>query len=83
MFDKISRITSRKDNHSTLKAIKLLCTEHDISIPVLEKKLEFSNGSIYKWDKHLPSAEKIIKVALYFKVSADYLLGLVDDEGKL
>lgn len=76
MFDKIRRIIGLKENHSIVKAIKLLCTEHDISIPQLEKELGFSNGSIYNWDKCSPGADKIIKVAMRFKVSADYIIGL-------
>lgn len=77
MFEKIRRIIGVKENHSVLKTIKLLCTEADISIPQLEKELGFSNGSIYNWDKSSPSADKVVKVANHFKVSADYILGLL------
>ena len=79
MFEQIKRITGVKENHSILKSIKLLCIENDISIPQLEKELGFGNGAIYNWDNSYPSVEKIIKVAMYFKVSANYLLGLIEE----
>ncbi|MHC1750697.1 MAG: XRE family transcriptional regulator [Cellulosilyticaceae bacterium] len=79
MFDEVKRITGTKENHSILKTIKLLCIESNISIPSLEKALGFGNGSIYHWDKSFPAADKIIKVAIYFKVSANYILGLIEE----
>ena len=41
----------------------------------LERKLDFSNGSLRKWGSSMPSGDKIEKVADYFNVSTDYLLG--------
>lgn len=59
--------------------IKELCREHNISISKLESMLEFGNSSIKKWGKTVsPSIDKIIKVAAYFGVSVDYLLGKTD-----
>lgn len=59
--------------------IKELCQEHNISISKLESTLEFGNSSIKKWGKTTsPSIDKIIKVATYFGVSVDYLLGKTD-----
>lgn len=78
MFEEVKRIQGIKKNHSIVKTIKLLCTDKDISIPKLEKELGFGNGAIYNWDESSPSADKIVKVADYFKVSANYLLGLIE-----
>jgi transcriptional regulator with XRE-family HTH domain len=58
-----------------LDRVKKLCAENSISVGDLEKELEFSNGSIYKWIKTTPGADKVEKVADYFNVSVDYLLG--------
>lgn len=58
-----------------LDRIKKLCSSKNISVGDLEKELEFSNGSIYKWNKTTPGADKVEKVADYFNVSVDYLLG--------
>lgn len=55
--------------------IKDLANEHHISIAELERKLDFANGSVTKWDKQSPSAERLQKVADYFDVTTDYLLG--------
>lgn len=57
--------------------IKLLCAKNGISIAKLEFDLGFGNSSIKKWEKvSSPSADKIVKVASYFNVSTDYILGL-------
>ena len=55
--------------------IKGLCDEKNVKISVLERDLSFSRGSIYKMADSAPSADKIRKLADYFNVSADYLLG--------
>ena len=63
------------------KRIKLLCAKRGITISKLETDLNFGNGSIKKWEKtSSPSINKIIKLASYFNVSADYLLGQTDIE---
>lgn len=58
------------------ETIKNLCNAHGISIPKLEEKLGFGAGTISKWKKSAPGADKLVKVAEYFQVSTDYLLGL-------
>lgn len=59
--------------------IKKLCDEKSVKISVLERDLNFSRGSIYKMADSEPSADKIRKLADYFNVSADYLLGRTQD----
>ena len=62
--------------------IKLLCEKRGISIAKLENELGFGNASISKWGKvSSPSVDKILKVAAYFNVSVDYLLGRTDITG--
>lgn len=39
------------------------CREKEISVSSLEKELGFARSSIYKWNKNIPSAEKLKKVA--------------------
>ena len=55
--------------------IKDLCRERDTSIPKIEKEIGLSNGSIYNWSRSYPSIDKVIKVADYFNVSIDILVG--------
>ncbi len=64
--------------------IKDLCSERGITITKLENDLEFGNSSIKKWERvSSPSVDKIIKVAGYFDVSVDYLLGRTDIKGSI
>lgn len=58
-----------------LERVKKLCSEKKISQRKLEAELELSNGSVSKWNKSSPSGDVLQKVADYFNVSVDYLLG--------
>ena len=64
---------------SLLDRIKLLAATHQMTMAELERKLDFSNGSLRKWGSSMPSGDKIEKVADYFNVSTDYLLGNTDN----
>ena len=54
--------------------IKDLANERNISIRELESQLGFSNGTISKW-KDTANSIKLDKVASFFNVTTDYLLG--------
>lgn len=58
--------------------VKKLCDEQKISIVELEERLEFGRNSLYGWKKKTPNGANLIKVAEYFNVSTDYLLGRTD-----
>lgn len=64
---------------ATLDRIKSLCKKKRINITTLEKECDLSQNSIVKWAKTSPSTDKIVSVAKYFNVSADYLLCLIDE----
>ena len=55
--------------------IKQLANDHGITIAELERNVGISNGQIAKWNTRSPKAENLKKVADYFHVSTDYLLG--------
>lgn len=60
----------------TLKErVKQLAQERGMSLPALEAELGFGNSTIVKWDKSTPNVDKLSKVADYFGVSMDFLLG--------
>lgn len=59
--------------------IKLLADKQKISIRKLEENLNYGNGTIRRWEKQTPGIDKINKVADYFGVSVDYLLGRTDN----
>ncbi|RPJ97253.1 XRE family transcriptional regulator [Rummeliibacillus sp. TYF005] len=63
---------------TTLERIKNLCKQFNISVTILEEKLDFPKNTLYQWNKRTPSVDKLEKVADYFNVSIDYLLGRTD-----
>ncbi|MEN3133311.1 helix-turn-helix domain-containing protein [Bacillus albus] len=60
---------------SIVKKIKDLCAKKKMTIAELERRLDFGNSTIRKWDDRSPSSERLSIVADYFNVSTDYLLG--------
>ncbi len=71
------------DNSKLLETVKELASSHSISFAELERRLGFSNGSLRRWGTTSPSVERLEKVANFFDVSTNYLLGISDDDGKL
>ena len=63
--------------------IKQLRLERNITQPELAKAINVSNGLISFWENSVnePKASLILKLAIYFNVSSDYLLGLEDEFG--
>lgn len=59
--------------------IEFLRKKEGISQGNLEKELEFSNGSISKWKASTPKPERLQKLADYFGVSVDFLIGKADE----
>lgn len=55
--------------------IKELCITKGTNMANLERELGLSKGSISKWSKSSPNSDGLQKVADYFHVSVDYLLG--------
>lgn len=62
-----------------LDKIKALCTEKKTSISKLEKQLGFGNGVIGRWDKSVPSYERLAAVANALDVPVSYLTGETDE----
>lgn len=60
-----------------------LCSENKVDKTALEQACGFSQNSLNKWRKSFPSADKVVKVAQFFNVSTDYLLGLTDERRPL
>lgn len=60
---------------SIVEKIRALCEEKGETFASLERKMDFGNGTIRRWENALPSADKLSKVADYFGVSTDFLLG--------
>lgn len=56
-----------------VKKIRELCKEKKTSIHKLEQQLGYGNGVIGRWDKSVPSYERLSAVAAALGVSVDYL----------
>ena len=64
----------------TLKErIKDLCKERNVSLNKVEEDLGFGKGYLSKLDKSKPNISKIQKMADYFGVSVDWLMGGIED----
>lgn len=57
------------------KRIAQLCKEKGVSVAKLERETGISNGTISRWGISSPTVENLEKVADYFGVSVDSLLG--------
>ena len=55
--------------------IKELADKKKVTFAEIERNTGISNGQIRRWDSSSPKIENIQKVADYFDVSTDYLLG--------
>lgn len=55
--------------------IKELADQKKVTFAEIERSVGISNGQIRRWDTSSPKIENIQKVADYFDVSTDYLLG--------
>lgn len=62
--------------------IKELCKEKGTTLIGLERELGFGRGTIRRWDTSSPSIERVQKVADYFGVTANYILGREDKKLK-
>lgn len=64
----------------TFEKIKLLAKKQGISLNTLEERVGLGKNYIYSLkNKKTPSVEHIAKIADYFQVSTDYLLGRTDN----
>ncbi|MFA9464190.1 MAG: helix-turn-helix domain-containing protein [Velocimicrobium sp.] len=55
--------------------VQRLCKSRSITIAALERACGFGNGTVKKWGTATPSGDRLAKVADYFNVTVDYLLG--------
>lgn len=62
-----------------LERVKSLSKQQGISLNKLEERLDFPRGYMYTWKKKTPGVDRIQKVADFFDVSTDYLLGRTDN----
>ena len=61
--------------------LKELRIEKGLSTTVLGKIINVSNSTISRWESEtiIPSIEHLYNIAKYFDVSADYLIGIINE----
>ena len=59
--------------------IRTLCIENGITVTELCKQVTGSSGNLPTWKKGNIKADSICKIADFFQVSTDYLLGRTDE----
>lgn len=64
----------------TYETIKKLCKENGVTVTKLEREIKIAKGSLCKVNTNKPSMEKVQKIADYFNVSVDYLMGVEEKE---
>ncbi|AVK62440.1 XRE family transcriptional regulator [Lactobacillus sp. CBA3605] len=64
----------------TVAIIKELAASKGLSLKQLALQLGFGENTIYRWNTKKPTIDKVQKVANYFHVSVDYLLGNDDTQ---
>lgn len=64
---------------TTFDIIKKLSTDRGKNLKDVAKELGFGENLFYKWKTQSPTAEKLQKVADYFDVTTDYLLGRTEN----
>lgn len=60
---------------TTFDRIKELAEKRGKSLPAVSADLKFSDNLFYRWKTSNPKASDLAKVADYFHVTVDYLLG--------
>ena len=61
-----------------VEKIRMLCNEKSMTIAELERNVGLGAGTVSRWNVRVPGVDKVQKVADYFSVTTDYLLGRVD-----
>nr|DAH66162.1 MAG TPA: repressor protein [Caudoviricetes sp.] len=58
--------------------LRLLAKKQGLSINDVEEKIGLGKNTLYSWKKKVPSGTNLTKVADFFGVTTDYLLGRTD-----
>lgn len=57
-----------------VKNIKALCEREGVTVKALEEICNLGNGTIRRWNRYVPSVDKVLRVASFFGVTIDELL---------
>lgn len=59
--------------------LKTLADKQGLSVNDVERRIGLGRNTLYSWKKKIPSGNNLIKVADFFHVSTDFLLGRKTD----
>ena len=78
--EKLMKVLKPFDAKAFGERLKEIRADRGVGQNKLSEDLSLSNASISYWEtgKQEPSASALMKLAQYFNVSTDYLLGLID-----
>lgn len=63
------------EGKNLFQIVKTLCREKGTTQKELAKIIDVSPNTIKNWENNLPNSETLVKIADYFGVTTDYLLG--------
>lgn len=66
--------TESSEAVSIASRIQILAVEKYMTIAEIERKAKIGNGTIKRWDKSYPSAEKLYRVSSILGVSMEFLI---------
>lgn len=72
----------KKENDMFYDNLSILCKKHNTTVTALVLHLGLSSSNATTWKNNRPSVDALIKLADYFNVSVDYLLGRTDTPEK-
>ena len=58
-----------------LERLRALCELHNTNLSKVERECGLANATVRRWERVSPNVDNLVKVADYFGVSVDYLLG--------
>lgn len=64
-----------KSSRNTYQIVKSLCVENNVTLKELAKAVGVNPNTFKSWEERSPTGDTLSRLADYFDVSVDYLLG--------
>lgn len=76
----MEKVEEQYDSYGLYAMICALAVRKKMSLSEVERKLNFSSGLISTWKNSVPGIDKVIKVANFFNISIDELIGFKEKQ---
>lgn len=70
------------NNKKIVENIRLLCEANHLSVSQLERELFMSPGLISRWNKNMPTLDRIYDIASFFSVPMEAIVGNATEDEK-